>query len=527
MKRNKKQGRTYNKRAHITQLIILTILWSAVSILAESAKWFQNSWGDISFATVVYQMMTPLTGTESGIIVSYMQQVIPRFITRVVLAVLFYYMLVRIFSVVDISFNMRVLKKQFKLMFGKRFLNVMRPAFLIFLTSFSVYELGRKAVELGVDDFVADVMQSSTIFEDYYVEPKDTRIVFPDKKRNLILIFAESMENTFASVEEGGGKPANYIPELLALADEYVNFSSTEKIGGVYMNALSTWTIAGLLGATSGVPYKIPGEGPIPENAAGRYAEFLPGLTSMGDILEQNGYKNYFFCGSKSEFAGRDIYFRKHGNYEVKDYLYALEKGHIPEDYYAFWGMEDEKLFAMVKNELGQISQQAEPFNITMLTVDTHGPDGWICALCDDKYPQRYANAIACSSRQLYSFVEWAKQQEWYENTTIVIIGDHNSMVKNFWDDIGSFDRRIYNCFINVPDTVDVSDTKNRNVCTLDLFPTMLASLGVKIDGDRLALGTNAFSDKSTLLEEIGAEELDQQLSRYSGFYTARLVQKK
>ena len=33
-----------------------------------------------------------------------------------------------------------------------------------------------------------------------------------------------------------------------------------------------------------------------------------------------------------------------HGGYEVKDYITALDEGWIPEDYYEWWGFEDEKL---------------------------------------------------------------------------------------------------------------------------------------------------------------------------------------
>lgn len=40
----------------------------------------------------------------------------------------------------------------------------------------------------------------------------------------------------------------------------------------------------------------------------------------------------------------------------------------------------------------------------------------------------------------------------------------------------------------------------------MDLFPTMLASLGVQIEGNRLGLGTNLFSDKKTLMKELGGD---------------------
>ena len=76
-----------------------------------------------------------------------------------------------------------------------------------------------------------------------------------------------------------------------------------------------------------------------------------------------------------------------------------------------WWGYEDEKLFAYAKDELNRLSKEDEPFNLTLLTVDTHFEDGYVCELCEDQYPgNQYANVISCSSRQISQFVEWIKQ---------------------------------------------------------------------------------------------------------------------
>ena len=84
-------------------------------------------------------------------------------------------------------------------------------------------------------------------------------------------------------------------------------------------------------------------------------SEFLPGVINLGDILEENGYKQYFLMGSEAEFAGRDLYYKQHGNYTIYDYNYSLENGEIPEDYHVFWGYEDAKLFEFAKQHLTQI----------------------------------------------------------------------------------------------------------------------------------------------------------------------------
>ena len=54
------------------------------------------------------------------------------------------------------------------------------------------------------------------------------------------------------------------------------------------------------------------------------------------------------------------------------------------------------------------------------------------------------------------------------------------------------------------------------------LFGTAIVNesgINVKIDGDRLALGTNLFSDKDTIMEEMGYEGYMNQINRFSNFY--------
>ena len=65
---------------------------------------------------------------------------------------------------------------------------------------------------------------------------------------------------------------------------------------------------------------------------------------------------------------------------------------------------------------------------------------------------------------------------------------------------------------------------KNRLFTTLDFFPTILASLGASIEGNRLALGVNLFSDEQTLSEKYGYETLFAELEKKSIFYNQNLL---
>ena len=56
------------------------------------------------------------------------------------------------------------------------------------------------------------------------------------------------------------------------------------------------------------------------------------------------------------------------------------------------------------------------------------------------------------------------------------------------------------------------------------MFPSTLAAMGVKIDGDRLALGTNLFSDKQTLIEKYSYDEVNKGLEARSTYYNNKFI---
>ena len=68
--------------------------------------------------------------------------------------------------------------------------------------------------ELDISSYRSNQSTYSTFIDDNYVNPKDVSIQFPEKKRNLIYIYLESMENTYADKESGGAFDENVIPEL-------------------------------------------------------------------------------------------------------------------------------------------------------------------------------------------------------------------------------------------------------------------------------------------------------------------------
>lgn len=131
---------------------------------------------------------------------------------------------------------------------------------------------------------------------------------------------------------------------------------------------------------------------------------------------------------------------------------------------------------------------------------------------------------IHCSDALVAQFVEWIQAQPFYENTTIVITGDHPTMDLSFiathTDSLSA--RGIYTCIINPRDGLAPASGETRQASSFDIFPTTLAALGVQWDGDQLAFGVNLFSGAPTLVEQLGREAFDLQLQMPAEAYMRR-----
>lgn len=370
---------------------------------------------------------------------------------------------------------------------------------------------------LGINEYVENVNRVSQLYENHFVEPSDVKIEFPQEKRNLIHIIVESLESTYTNEEHGGKYQEDLIPSLYKIAKSGTDFSlaGTTALNGATVTNNSGWTVAGLVAMSAGIPLNV-GNDSFNRNFSNK-DQFLPHVTTLGEILESNGYQNYFMCGSDGSFAGRSNYYEQHGDYSILDYHQALREGAIPDGYRVWWGFEDAKLFSWAEKKLDEISKKDEPFNLTLLTADTHFPDGYPCELCSNKYDSQYKNVVSCTDHQIAHFLDWVSKQDFYKNTTIVITGDHLSMDGSVGKTAGQdYDRKAFAAVINGP---EYQLKKTRQFTTLDMFPTILEALGAKIEGNRLGLGTSLYSEALTLLESMGEKTLNAELSADSKYY--------
>lgn len=505
-------------------------------------KWLKENFCNLPFNDVLFNLFMPIKGTESKTVYMFILKCILPTITLSALIFIIKIKLIKLAKNKNNILNYKLFKKNqfFNItianknltlnlyLFNKKLDIKIKRIFILIsillLEIFCIFKIFYNGyATLKIDEFLKENQQNSNFIKNNYIDPKKVKLIFPNKKRNLIYIFAESMESSYFSKKLGGNEKFNLMKPLTKLTLQNLNFSNNDKIGGACNSFGSTFTTAGIVSQTLGIPLKI---SPKIVNLKQNHAHFFNNACGLGDILHNAGYKQIFLIGSDKKFGNRNSLMENHGKYEIYDYFDAKNDGTIDKNYKVWWGIEDSKLFEIAKVKILELSKSPQPFNFTMLTTNTHCPEGFVEPNCKLKFEDTYSNAIYYSAKQINDFVEWIKKQHFFKNTTIVISGDHLSMAKkHFKTYTNKFNRTIFNLFIN--NLGYPKKTKNRVFNSLDMFPTTLASLGVKIKGNRLGLGTNLFSNLKTLSEIFTIDYVNQELKKHSNFYDINFIYKK
>ena len=522
------------KQGKIIFAILFGILFLLGIAILSLAVWYKLNFA-VSFKELIYTVLSPLKGTGEGTV----KQIVGAALVYLIVGGVLYALLCiplfasgpvgRIFHDLKTRrknrFQYRVEREDWKENDERRPAQYARQRFwrriggsaivLLLISSlvFSVFVL-------GIPEYVSLLKQKTTIYEDHYVSPDDVKIDAAGKPKNLIWLYIESMETAAASKADGGLKKTNLMPNLTALARSNLFFSDQTggKLGGFYSPIGTGWTIAALLATTSGVPFSFE-LGENGNNDMIYRQKFASGLTTLGDILAEKGYRQEFLCGSDARFAGRDLYYTQHGEFKIYDLYTARKTGAVAPDYYdGWWGIEDYLLYEIAKSEILQLAAGGEPFNFTFLTVDTHHSYGHLCPYCEDSDAPRIERVISCADRQAAAFVSWCSEQDFFDDTLIVVTGDHPRMDTALADPAKSRQPSIYNCFVNAAAT-PARSTEGRVFTAFDLFPTVLSAMGFRIEGDRLGLGVDLFSDQPTLAEEYGYEWLETEIRKFSSYY--------
>ena len=467
---------------------ILLYLFTFLLVFIESVSdWADSYFGDVNFSEILFQLRSPLAATESSVMNAFfLKSLLPSIIISLIVFFLF-------------SLLFEYIKDD-----NKRILKIV---VIVFIIVFSIFDVVHALNKFDFFKYVSLQTTKSSYIENNYVDPKSVSIKFPEKKKNLIYIYVESYESSYFSKELGGVKEDNLLEPITQLTKNNINFSNSDKFGGARDVSETNWTTAAMTAQSTGLPLKLRLDN----------SDMLEEYTSIGDILHDNGYYNEFIMGSDASFGYRDLLLEGEAYDKILDYNEMIDMGYISADYKEWWGVEDKKVFEIAKSELDKLSEK-DNFNLQLLTSNTHVQDGYLDKSCPTKFEDKYSNSIYCTATEINEFIEWLKTTDYYDDTVIVITGDHITMQNNYFEENDS--RTIYNLFINTKSTFY---NTNRDFSTMDMFPTTLSAMNVKIEGDRLGLGTDLFSGRETLIEKDGYDKFNDSMSNYSKFYYEKM----
>lgn len=353
------------------------------------------------------------------------------------------------------------------------------------------------------------LLVKSNFFQDNYTNIDSVKIEKTDgKTKNLVFIIMESIENSFADSISGGVQQTNLIMELMPKDSSEYHFSFNQVVGGGFNTVGTLNTISATVAKTTGVPLLL----------RRNYSDtLLEKVSSIYDVLNKYGYNNIFIQGTDANFSGTKNYVLAHGINTLYDMHSLKKKQDIETKYRNFRtfeaGITDRTILEVSKFILDTLASK-EHFSLTIATIETHFPYGFYNKNCEDKPNDSSEQAmleatIRCASKDMRRFISWIKNQPFYPNTEIVIVGDHLFM-GNYLINANEKDRKWFNLFINP--SLKPSDTK-REFTSVDIAPTILESLGFSVEKHKMGFGVSLFSSEKTLVEKIGINALNREFA--------------
>lgn len=306
--------------------------------------------------------------------------------------------------------------------------------------------------------------------------------------KNLVLVFLEGLEKIYTDDSLFPG----LTPNLHRLNEEGWQLESLSQVQG------SSWTMGGMVSSLCGTPL-------VYESSFGgnqiMFTRFLDNATCLSDVLNKADYQQVFMGGADLNFAGKGEFLRTHNFDSVLGRAELISELDDP-TYLGGWGLFDDSLFSLAIGQFERLAAEKEPFNLTVLTVDTHHPDGEPSSSCSPygAIDNSILHAVHCTDYLVGKFIGQLKEHPAYKDTVVVLVSDHLALRNNAFSMFPrNYQRQLYFNVLNI----DLQAPLKLSGTPMDLAPTILGLLGVNHSASFL-VGTNLLSD--------GQEEVEGSL---------------
>jgi phosphoglycerol transferase len=224
-----------------------------------------------------------------------------------------------------------------------------------------------------------------------------------------------------------------------------------------------------------------------------------------------------FMGGASTAFAGKGKFLRSHQYHEVlgkEDW----EREAMPDNAMNGWGLFDEDLLMRARTRLSELHASGQPFNLTVLTVDSHEPAGHLSKSCMRRGFVGFDGVIRCTASHVAAFVHFVRERGYLENTNIVILGDHLARRNPLSESLEKLpERLLFNAFIGN----DTPARAREQLVHFDLLPTILEFTGFSVAEGRLGLGYSAFNHHGSQPDPQRLIDMRSSLLNRSETYSA------
>lgn len=223
---------------------------------------------------------------------------------------------------------------------------------------------------------------------------------------------------------------------------------------------------------------------------------------AIPEILDQHGYFTASLHANNKSFWNRDIMYESLGY----DRFFSYSDYEINKENSVGWGMKDIEFF---QQSVKHLKEMPKPFYAKFITLTNHFPfelekeDQFISPYnSKDKTVNHYFSTVRYLDEALKTFMSELKTAGLYENSIIILYGDHYGISENHNKAMGAFLGKEITPFVSaqlqrVPLIVHIPGMKGETISTvagqIDLKPTILHLLGIDTKSD-MQFGSDLFS---------------------------------
>lgn len=303
--------------------------------------------------------------------------------------------------------------------------------------------------------------------------------------KNLIFISLESVQSFVINNTLNGEEVTPFLNDLIDESYYFNNFYHQTEQGKTSDSEFLVET--GLYPLPSGAVYFTHGQNEY---------------NALPEILGESGYTSAVLHSNNKSFWNRDVMYNNIGI----DHYFDVESYEVTDENSVGWGLKDKEFF---EQSIKYLEALKEPYYTRFITLTNHYPfelaeeDATIDKFdSNSKTLNQYFQTVRYTDEAVEQFFEQLKASGEYENSIIVLMGDHYG-ISDFHDkamaqyldkdEITPYDHvqlQRVPFYIHIPgqDGKVMSEIAGQ----IDVKPTMLHLLGID-DSDDLSFGTDLF----------------------------------